>query len=405
MQEPSVQRAVHVDVPSQRIQTPSPPSCLQKAYSFLPVSFLLLIIFYLYFVYVFIHVLPMLRGTDPYVNRSHEQWIKAVVYISVFHWLFFWLLVSAFRAILTDPGRIPNDPLWKATAPSTIVQPYVTAPAASPRLTIPRSHDSGGDPYSSFQGTGGTQRNNDPEIISIPDSQYGGDVVCAEKKFFKGASAVRGADQQARRFCRTCCLYKPDRTHHCRVCNRCVSKMDHHCPWIRNCVGFRNHKYFLCLLLYAVLTSAFVLGTMWESLSKIMTQENSTVWKELHIVFAYSLTALLSFFITLFFCFHCMLVWTSFTTIEFYEKHRAKHAAIAAEYKVSKFNVGAFENFLQVMGRNPLLWFFPIESEPEHDGTRFPLAPHVRAALGQKGDLSASEQTGLLSGKRKSRCC
>lgn len=50
--------------------------------------------------------------------------------------------------------------------------------------------------------------------------------------------------------CTRCETYRPPRAHHCRICKRCIRRMDHHCPWINNCVGERNQKYFLQFLIY-----------------------------------------------------------------------------------------------------------------------------------------------------------
>lgn len=84
------------------------------------------------------------------------------------------------------------------------------------------------------------------------------------------------------RFCNTCELIKPPRTHHCSCCNRCVVKMDHHCPWVGSCVGFRNHKLFVQFLLYTTVGCLFAFFTMGiptvQNLIKMM--DTSTTSKE-----------------------------------------------------------------------------------------------------------------------------
>jgi palmitoyltransferase ZDHHC9/14/18 len=57
------------------------------------------------------------------------------------------------------------------------------------------------------------------------------------------------------KFCKTCNIWRPPRTHHCRACDNCVETQDHHCMWLNNCVGRRNYRYF-----FAFVTSASVLG-------------------------------------------------------------------------------------------------------------------------------------------------
>ena len=55
-------------------------------------------------------------------------------------------------------------------------------------------------------------------------------------------------------YCIICKTYKPDWSHHCSTCDVCVLNFDHHCPWINSCIGFWNWKYFILMLIYAILT-------------------------------------------------------------------------------------------------------------------------------------------------------
>lgn len=62
---------------------------------------------------------------------------------------------------------------------------------------------------------------------------------------------------RAKRLCRRCNAYKPERAHHCSICKRCIIKMDHHCPWVNNCVGIGNHKYFLLFIFYTFCSCSY----------------------------------------------------------------------------------------------------------------------------------------------------
>ena len=57
------------------------------------------------------------------------------------------------------------------------------------------------------------------------------------------------------KFCTTCQIYKPIRSHHCKNCDNCVEVFDHHCPYINNCIGGRNYIYFFFFVLSATLLS------------------------------------------------------------------------------------------------------------------------------------------------------
>lgn len=159
----------------------------------------------LYLTYVFFHVMPMFYSDDSFTKPG--MWhaslkCKALIQLIVFHLLTVMLLLCYGRAMLSDPGGIPdNDNDWEISESSRI-------PAF----------------LKEWRGNGN------------------------------------------RRSCKWCEKYKPDRSYHCRICGKCILKMDHHCRWINNCVGFRNYKFFFLLLLYTVLDLHFIVWTMAGSL-------------------------------------------------------------------------------------------------------------------------------------------
>ncbi|OMJ92933.1 hypothetical protein SteCoe_4143 [Stentor coeruleus] len=51
------------------------------------------------------------------------------------------------------------------------------------------------------------------------------------------------------KYCNTCQIFKPRRSHHCKNCDNCVEIFDHHCSYINNCIGGRNYLYFFLFIL------------------------------------------------------------------------------------------------------------------------------------------------------------
>ena len=60
------------------------------------------------------------------------------------------------------------------------------------------------------------------------------------KSFSKKSAAM----EVPTKYCKTCNIWRPPRTHHCRICDSCIETQDHHCVWLNNCVGRRNYRYF-----------------------------------------------------------------------------------------------------------------------------------------------------------------
>jgi palmitoyltransferase len=125
--------------------------------------------------------------------------------------------------------------------------------------------------------------------------------------------------------------------------------MDHHCPWINNCIGFWNRKYFLLLLVYVLLTTYFVVGTMlydfllglrWELDTFYYRQkayDESQLMKTLLIQASFILTTIIACLMTMFLRFHIFLATTNKTTIENLDKKGKPYR--------SPYDMGEINNF------------------------------------------------------------
>ena len=176
-------------------------------------------------------------------------------------------------------------------------------------------------------------------------------------------------DYKRKRYCLICNAFKPERSHHCSVCNICVLNMDHHCPWVDNCIGFYNRKFFMQLLLFVVILTLYVdISEIFFifDMSMRLFKKHIKYSEIFHIglaVICYIAVFIFSIIITMFFKFHVKLVLNNSTTIE----------SLDVEHKKDndKFNIGQRQNFEQVFGSDPLLWFIPIPTKrgrPEGDG-------------------------------------
>jgi len=240
--------------------SPSYEERFQEKIKFLPVVFILSIIFGLYYIYVSCHLVPRFR--------EHSTLMTTICEAVFFHLVTGMLLLCYFLSVLTHPGTIPNkdeDPSWEVTA-GDAPQPL------------------GSD-----------------MTVQMQESKLSGE----------------------RRNCKWCNKYKPDRCHHCRVCRMCILKMDHHCPWIYNCVGYKNYKYFFLLLLYTTIDCHFIVWTMLPTV-RAGTQPSTPFLEMFLLLFGETLSSFLGALVTLFFGFHIYLMLKAMTTIEFCEKSQRR---------------------------------------------------------------------------------
>uniref|UniRef100_A0A7S0H4L6 Palmitoyltransferase n=1 Tax=Amorphochlora amoebiformis TaxID=1561963 RepID=A0A7S0H4L6_9EUKA len=307
-------------------------------------TLVLVLIFAIYGVFLSNNLIPQIHAhnssdPDSFYTPSQTEILSIMV---VFHFLLSMLLLCFTLACVTSPGYIPLDTPEdeKKWLHGDIARRIRPEDEARVRRMI--------------QDLGANLK--DPSVIAMLKSMP---VVERKKRY------------GYHRHCAACNLYKPDRTHHCRVCNRCILRMDHHCPWINNCVGAHNYKIFLLLLLYAILTSAFIMGSMFRRLMHAFRPINSPTdffLEDLPVVVTFFLALFLNVALSMFFAFHINLVVNAMTTIELREKKNNEDPFIKHRFNVAhiKFDKGKWGNFIHVFGPW-YTWLVPIS--PLEDGT------------------------------------
>jgi palmitoyltransferase len=134
--------------------------------------------------------------------------------------------------------------------------------------------------------------------------------------------------------------------------------MDHHCPWISNCVGFSNRKFFMLFLLYIIINLAFCIGCEIFLLVQeyIGIAGGSVNWSVHTIIRSLGLIIQMAFLgvISNFFKFHMELVLTNSSTLDNLERQRNPNTG------PNVFDIGPYNNLVQVFGTNWWLWPIPL---------------------------------------------
>jgi palmitoyltransferase ZDHHC2/15/20 len=161
------------------------------------------------------------------------------------------------------------------------------------------------------------------------------------------------------RYCPKCYIIKPDRAHHCSNCGMCHLKMDHHCPWVGTCVAYHNYKFFVLFLFYTLVFCSYIIGTTIAYSKKFIetASDSSNPIYRINILLLGFLACVFSLSVLILLVYHIYLVLINRTTLE-----SSRPPVIATGPSPNAFHLGKRNNFLEVFGDSPLLWWLPIST-------------------------------------------
>ncbi|XP_017776348.1 PREDICTED: probable palmitoyltransferase ZDHHC20 [Nicrophorus vespilloides] len=275
--------------------------CCQETLNVFPVVLLILTIIWTYYVYVYEMCVRLIESTT-----------KCAIYLTLFHLLFIPFLIMYFIAMFHRQWLVPEE--------------YQFTSSFYNRLMSARSTTEEYNILYNF-----VQDNN---FLIYTRSKNG-----------------------SFRYCTECKLLKPDRTHHCSTCDACVIKMDHHCPWINNCVGFTNYKYFIILVMYAMIFCFFYASTTFEYCLHFCLNFETSKLRQLNIVLAFFATLALAVALLALFIYHLRMIFNNETTVEsIHDPHFEPVPGVSR----TTYDKGCVENFEEQCGWNCCYWFLPV---------------------------------------------
>ena len=128
------------------------------------------------------------------------------------------------------------------------------------------------------------------------------------------------------KYCKTCQIWRPPRTHHCRMCDNCIETADHHCVWLNNCVGRRNYRYFFTFVSSATLLALYLVAASLAQILVYMRRERVSFAQAINhdaVPFAMVIYGFIGFlYPAALMGYHMFLMANGETTREFLNSHK-----------------------------------------------------------------------------------
>jgi hypothetical protein len=200
--------------------------------------------------------------------------------------------------------------------------------------------------------------------------------------------------QSKPRWCKTCMVYKPPRSHHCSITKKCVLKMDHYCPWFNNCIGHYNHGHFIRFLASVTISSIsglsliglriydfylyqkdlakYYSGGSAQSSSWVRFTPSLTDIEIIMLILVVIIFFALLFTVGLLFVWQLLYLANNVTTIESFENQSIaslQKAGVIPKDIVYPYDLGFVRNAQEVLGDYWYIWFLPFP--PKGDGMSF----------------------------------
>ncbi|KAM0717869.1 hypothetical protein Q7P37_006201 [Cladosporium fusiforme] len=169
----------------------------------------------------------------------------------IFAYLFYLMISSFLRSALSDPGILPRNLHPHPPNPEEERDPLVAGPSNTNWVTVRNLKPAASD----------VEQNHAP-ALEVPQ-----------------------------KYCNSCKIWRPLRSHHCRECDGCVETHDHHCAWLNNCVGRRNYRYFFSFIVEATLLTILLVIFSMLHLARYAATDSLQTWNFEPDAFGRAITA------------------------------------------------------------------------------------------------------------------